>query len=348
MCDNMKTEENLLGACTGVSEKDFEEKRLEDFDDVFADILNVLLFKGIQRVAEDDLESGMTRSAYKIEEKYAEQERDVKKYWKNGQVRIAVYGLENQTGEDQDFIFRDFGYDGAEYRDQVRRRNEIRKQNAKLLSEASDKSTVKLQPVPDFYPVVTLVLYFGDVHWKSSLNLKDHLKIPEGLEEYVSDYKAHLFEIAFLPDEQVRMFKSDFRYVAEYFVASRKKKEGLTPEFTITLDHLKHVEEFIELMNAITNSSRFSSLPKLIKERGGDNMMTILFDEAEARGEARGKAIGEARGKAIGEIIGAIRLYHDEMNLMPAEIIKKIMVRFNLKRAEAEKYVEETLGLQPV
>ena len=164
MCDNMKTEENLLGACTGVSEKDFEEKRLEDFDDVFADILNVLLFKGIQRVAEDDLESGMTRSAYKIEEKYAEQERDVKKYWKNGQVRIAVYGLENQTGEDQDFIFRDFGYDGAEYRDQVRRRNEIRKQNAKLLSEVSDKSTVKLQPVPDFYPVVTLVLYFGDVH----------------------------------------------------------------------------------------------------------------------------------------------------------------------------------------
>ena len=77
-------------------------------------------------------------------------------------------------------------------------------------------------------------------------------------------------------------------------------------------------------------------------------MMTILFDEAEARGEARGKAIGEARGKAIGEIIGAIRLYHDEMNLMPAEIIKKIMVRFNLKKAEAEKYVAETLGMQLV
>ena len=119
--------------------------------------------------------------------------------------------------------------------------------------------------------------------------MKDHLKIPDGMEGYVSDYKANLFEIAFLPEEQVQQFRSDFRYVAEYFVASRRRKEGKTPIFTITVDHLKHVEEFVELMYAVTNSDRFSALPKLIKERGGDTMMTILFDEAEARGEARGE-----------------------------------------------------------
>jgi len=107
-----------------LAEKDFREKRLEDFDDVFADIINGLLFHGEKRVLENELESGMPRSAYKVEEKFEEQERDVRKFWKNGQVRLAVLGLENQTGEDPDFIFRDFGYDGAEYRDQVRRRNE--------------------------------------------------------------------------------------------------------------------------------------------------------------------------------------------------------------------------------
>ena len=37
-------------------------------------------------------------------------------------------------------------------------------------------------------------------------------------------------------------------------------------------------------------------------------MMTILFDEAEARGKARGEAIGEARGEAIGEARGENRL----------------------------------------
>ena len=147
--------------------------------------------------------------------------------------------------------------------------------------------------VPDFYPVVTLVLYFGDTHWSGSLNLKEHLVIPEGLEDYVSDYKVNLFEIAYLSDEQVNSFKSDFRYVAEYFVANREKNEGQIPEFMITAEHLKHVEEFVELMNAITNSDRFSYLPKLYKERGGGSMYTILFDEAEERGEKKGEKKGE-------------------------------------------------------
>ena len=145
-----------------MSEKDFREKRLEDFDDVFADIINGLIFHGRHRVFEDDLDSSMLRSAYKVEGKFEEQERDVKKYWKSGKIRIAVFGLENQTGEDTDFIFRNFGYDGAEYRDQVRKRDEIRRNNAKLKKEmtaSDDKQTASdYEHVPDYYPVVTLVL----------------------------------------------------------------------------------------------------------------------------------------------------------------------------------------------
>ena len=54
----------------------------------------------------------------------------------------------------------------------------------------------------------------------------------------------------------------------------------------------------------------------------------------------------EARGEARGEVKGAIKLYRDEMHLMPAEITQKIMARFDLRLDEAEKYVEETLGMQ--
>ena len=46
-------------------EKDFYEKKLEDFNDVFADILNVFLFSGNNTVQPDELETGMGRSAYK-------------------------------------------------------------------------------------------------------------------------------------------------------------------------------------------------------------------------------------------------------------------------------------------
>ena len=49
-----------------------------------------------------------------------------------------------------------------------------------------------------------------------------------------------------------------------------------------------------------------------------------------------------------GAIKEAIMLYREEMGLLPTDIIKKIMTRFNMKQDVAEKYVEETLGLQPV
>ena len=149
----------------------------------------------------------------------------------------------------------------------------------------------------------------------------------------MSDYAAHVFEIAFLSDEQVKLFQSDFRFVAEFFVASRRHKEGLPVEFSITMEHLRHVEEFIELMNAIANSDRLSELPKLVKKRGGDSMMTILFDEAEARGEARGA------------IKGAVQAYN-EMGVKPSEIVSKIMNRFSLKREDAEAYVKDILKIQ--
>ena len=114
--------------------------------------------------------------------------------------------------------------------------------------------------------------------------------------------------------------------------------------------HLQHVEEFIELMNAITNSDRFSRLPELIKERGDGAGLTILFDEAEERGikkgiekgRKEGERIGEKRGERRGEIIGTIRTYDSEMHLSPTEIVLKIMTRFSLKEEEAERYVEHT------
>ena len=52
-----------------MSEKDITEKILADYNDVFADIVNVLLFDGRQVVSADDLETVKDRSQYKAEVK---------------------------------------------------------------------------------------------------------------------------------------------------------------------------------------------------------------------------------------------------------------------------------------
>ena len=50
-----------------MAEKDIMEKTLESYNDVFADIVNVLLFGGKRLVKEDDLVDNNTKSTYKAE-----------------------------------------------------------------------------------------------------------------------------------------------------------------------------------------------------------------------------------------------------------------------------------------
>lgn len=59
-----------------MAEKDISEKMLESYNDVFADIANVLLFDGKEVMKPTDLEDQAPRSAYKADGKLREVERD--------------------------------------------------------------------------------------------------------------------------------------------------------------------------------------------------------------------------------------------------------------------------------
>lgn len=50
-----------------MAEKDIIEKTLEDYNEVFADIVNVLLFNGERRINETDLEDVLPRSMFKAD-----------------------------------------------------------------------------------------------------------------------------------------------------------------------------------------------------------------------------------------------------------------------------------------
>ena len=65
-----------------MAEKDIVEKTLESYNDVFADIINVLLFQGRHLLKEEELEEKQPRAVYKTDGKLREIERDVLKQWK--------------------------------------------------------------------------------------------------------------------------------------------------------------------------------------------------------------------------------------------------------------------------
>lgn len=245
-----------------MAEKDIAEKILEAYNDVFADIVNGLLFEGREVILADDLEDHGTHSHYKIDGKLREQERDVAKKWKKGEIKLSMIGLENQTGIDSDMPFRVIGYDGAEYRSQLNGRER--------------------------YPVLTLVLYFGTERpWTKPRSLFEQMEVPEIFRPYVNDYKINVFEIAYLTDDQVKLFKSDFRIIADYFV--QKRKNG---KYTPEPRKLQHIQETLQMLSVLSGDHRFEEVYNENMERSDLTMCEMLertFNEHFQKGIQQGE-----------------------------------------------------------
>ena len=287
-----------------MAEKDMTEKSLMDFNDVFADIVNNLVFEGRKCVEETELETASDHGVYLGESGFRGLERDVSKYWRQNDIRIAMLGIENQTMPDDDMPIRVIGYDGLAYRDQIRYEVDEHGNRRKTVSR---------------HPVITLVLYFGyEEHWNKARTLHESLGdvLKPGLERFVQDYGINLFEIAYLTDEQVNGFHSDFKYVADYFVQMQR-----TGTYIGSPEDMCHVREVLYLMTALTGDGRFASVAgtKIGEDGKGEmkNMCEVL-DMIEKRGYDTGYDQGyESSARKV-----AIKMYQKGIDLEDiAEII---------------------------
>ena len=301
-----------------MNEKDTTEKLLEDYNDVFADIVNTLIFDGKERIKADSLEDNKTSSAYKAEDgKLHEMERDVSKYWKEGKTNLLVVGIENQTKAEKLMPARIIGYDGASYRSQ-------------LLKSTGRSSKKKLTPV------VTIVLYFGLTRWNQPKNLKGILDIPTGLEDFVSDYKINVFEIAFLPEEKVNKFKSDFRLVAKYFTNIRKNPYYLPADE----NEIKHVDAVLKFLSIMSGSEDI--IEKLTANNGSEvkNMTGGPLSQLYYKGVSEGREEGREEGLLQGINETLLKVYLNcrskGMSIEESEEIVHFTDRESLEAAEAE------------
>lgn len=251
-----------------MAEKDITEKNLEALNDVFADIVNVLLFKGEQVINEKDLEADTTKSMFKADGKIHEQERDVSKFWKNGEIRISILGIENQTAQDSDMPLRVISYDGASYKQQLLDKNQKKR-----------------------YPVATLVLYFGtEEKWSKAKHLYDCFEVPEKLKPFVNDYKINVFNIAFLSPKTIAMFKSDFKIIAEYFKAKR-----LNQKYKGSKEKLKHANETLKMFSALTGDDSFEKVYNEGSFKKGGITMCDVVERIRNDGRTEGRTEEQER-----------------------------------------------------
>ena len=258
-------------------DKDIAEKSLEWFNDVFADIVNAYFaFNGGKNgsmIQPDDLQDTKARSLYKSDGEIHEQERDTVKLWKSGEAVISLLGIENQTGIDPLMALRVFGYEGGDYRWQLTQKG--------------------LKP----YPVITIVLYFGtERRWTQPRTLIETLDAPDYLRPFMNDCRLNVLELAWLTNEQIKAFKSDFRYIAKQVQCARTGEEFMPED-----GYVEHPDALFKLMGALTGDQRFEAAINDFYKKGERVMIKSFLDNVEARGisigEARGISIGEARGE---------------------------------------------------
>lgn len=257
----------------GKSRKDRAEKYLEAYPDVFADIVNVLLF-GKQVIVPENLLDGPTEAVYKAEsgEELLEQRRDISKYVvRNGKRRLLL-GLENQSKPDKDMVFRLMGYDYTSYRSQI---------------QSGEKC----------YPVISVVLYFGEKLWRGPLSISERLRSTPEYENELIDYKIHLIDVPRLPKKIRNQFTSDFRVIADFF-ASRERADYI-PDDRV----LDHAEAVLHLLRVFTGDKRYEEIEAEIADgcRKGERFSMCEFAERmERKGIEKGICQGLSQGLSQG------------------------------------------------
>ena len=181
--------------------------------------------------------------------------------------RIVLYGIENQTKVEKRMPARISGYEGASYRGQY------------------DKKTI--------VPVITMMLYYGtDRKWTAPKNPKSLIKVPDNLDKYVNDTKANVFEIAWLTDEQIAKFTSDYKIVANFFVNKRKNKDYIPDDKTT----IKHVDEILKFLSVMTGDNRYE---EILSDKEGVSNMCDVAQRLEDRGIEKGLQKGREEGNQM-------------------------------------------------
>lgn len=221
------------------------------------------------------------------------------KGWVMGQKDISEKIL-----VDKNMPFRIIGYDGASYRGQL------------------------LDKTKSIVPIASFVLYFGtDERWNKYKSLKECIQISEELDDYVNDYKIHVIEVAWLTDEQLKLFKSDFGIVANFFVQKRKNKEYEPDDPR----EIQHVDAVLKLLSVMTGDNKYETI--LYSEEGKVNTMCEVAERLVNKGIKQGIEQGIEQG--ILSTVSVLR----KVGKTDDEIVELIIEEYKLEKEKVLDYL---------
>lgn len=217
------------------------------------------------------------RTKYKAETgNLNEQRRDTLKEYRN-QARfiLAAMGIENQSSLDNTMPVRVMGYDYSSYRQQITNKTE------------------------KLYPVITIVLNFTNQKWNVAKSIQELIHIPEEFAKYVQDYRIRVFDIAFLEDEAINQFQSDFKVIARFF---KDKRLGNTDPDDETC--IRHAEAVADFLSVFTNDHVYKEiLPYIVEKQKKGELITMCTFAQEFISQGRKQGLDQGKMEILYELV---------------------------------------------
>ena len=344
----------------------YESDYLENAE-IFADLVNGVLYQGEQVVKPEELaeQDGELRSI--LGEHTKKTIRDKVKLW-NGAM-LAIFAVENQTKVDYHMVLRamlmeSMAYDKQWKRLRMKYERERTERLACVKMKASRRNKAGLEAAesenaltPDeflsgmrredkFIPVITIIIYYGkEKPWDGAKTLHELLDIKGNAEKilpFVSDYKLNIFDYHDYND--FGQFHTELQSVFEFLRYSTNKKA--------LADKLEEHKENYRMLSSqakvlLARIANIKKIPNVTGEkfRKGDFDVCKAFkdmkEEGRIEGEKRGRIEGEKRGRIEGEKQGRAREIVElgcEFGLSEKKILEKLQNKLNISEKKARKY----------
>ena len=292
-------------------------------NEVFADVVNFLVFDGEKVVMPDSLvemDSTSVIVPYGTDNSGTpvQKERDVVKNVTCkmfSDMVFAIVGIENQTNIHYAMPVRNMLYDALTYTGQVEKANKsYRKEKVKLSGE---EFLSHFRKEDKLIPVITLVINFSPDKWDAPVTLYEMIDFKsERLKKFVSDYHINVIEPATLTKEQLKKFTTGFREVMECIKYSE--------DMLAMQQALSENERFKNLDRKTSNVMRYCSKLKIDFDSEEEVLdMCKAFEDYKKLGKSEGFEEGVEEGIAIGENKGLTRFasYLIKNNVSIEEII---------------------------
>ncbi|MCM1304881.1 MAG: Rpn family recombination-promoting nuclease/putative transposase [Lachnospiraceae bacterium] len=213
----------------------------------------------------------------------------------------ALYTLENQSDVDSRMPLRCAGYDGAAYRRQY-----------------------KAGSGQGIYPVISVVLNWGEKPWKAARSIRELLEHPihQMAEEYLDKNRIHVFDMRFLGRTVRERFEGDIRVVLDYL----SDNESLVRR----RQKLRNPEEVMRMLYALSGDERYLDGIKMMEEEG-ERSVCELLDSMVNKGIQQGLQQGRQQGVKV--LIATYKEFGATYEATAAGVKEK----YDLEDAEVQK-----------